>query len=185
MSESSEVTRKHLHSGDIRCQGFARSDGLWEIEAVLVDTKSAHSLYSNHERGTVPAGEPVHDMLLRMTVDIELVIKEVHAEMSYTPYQLCKSASDIMSDLVGLQIGSGWIRQARQLIERNQSCTHLMELLRPLASAAYQTMHSAIDKNEKNKTNRSDPMILDQCKTLSRNSSVVKVIWPEFYVDKD
>jgi hypothetical protein len=185
VTEPSKLTRKHLHSRDIRCRGFERSDGLWEVEAELLDAKSSSSLYTNHERGVVPAGEPVHNMLLCITIDIELVIQEVYAEMLDTPYMLCKSASDIMSDLVGLKIGPGWIREARKRIGPTQSCTHLMELLRPLASTAYQTMHSVIDENEKTKSNRSDPMILDQCKTLSRDSAVVKVMWPEFYVGKD
>lgn len=78
-------------------------------------------------------------MLLRVTLDIELVIQEVHAEILNTPYII-------------MQICVGWIREARKRIGRTQSCT-LMELLRPLASAAYQTMHSVINENEKNKSN--------------------------------
>ena len=176
---SSEVTRKQLHTRNIRCRGFERSDGLWDIEATLLDTKSYQ--YTNHERGQVPPGEPIHKMTLTVTLDIDLVIREIRVDMAYTPFQLCKSASDTMGDLVGLQIGAGWMKEARQRVGRTESCTHVMELLGPISSAAYQTMHWAIEDRENDKPNRGDPMILDQCKSLARDSAIVKVMWPEFY----
>ena len=176
-----KVTRKQLHTRDICCRGFERSDGLWDIEATLVDTKT--NLYTNHERGQVPPGEPIHEMTLTITLDINLVIRDIRVDMAHTPFQLCKSASDTMGNLVGLKIKAGWMKEARQRVVRTESCTHVMELLGPISSAAYQTMHWAIEGREKAKPDRGDPMILDQCKTLSRNSAVVKVMWPEFHTD--
>jgi hypothetical protein len=177
----SEVTRKQLHTRTIHCQGFERSDELWDIEATLIDTKN--DLYTNHERGQVSPGEPIHKMTLIVTLDIDLVICEIQVDMAYTPYQLCKSASDTMGNLVGLKIGAGWMKEARQRVGRTESCTHVMELLGPISSTAYQTMHWAIEKRENAKPDRGDPMILDQCKTLARDSAIVKVMWPEFHTD--
>ena len=34
------VKRECLHSRNIVCNGFLRNDGLWDIEARLIDTKS-------------------------------------------------------------------------------------------------------------------------------------------------
>ena len=31
--------RKPMHTRRIRCEGFSRADGLWDIEAHLIDTK--------------------------------------------------------------------------------------------------------------------------------------------------
>ena len=178
-----EVTRKQLHTRNIHCRGFERSDGLWDIEATLLDTKNNE--YINHERGHVPPGEPVHDMTLTVTLDINLVIRDIQVMMTHTPYQLCKSASDTMADLIGLKIAAGWMKTARQRVGRTESCTHVMELLGPISSTAYQTMHWAIEEKENTKPNRGDPMILDQCKTLARNSAIVKVMWPQFHQDNE
>ncbi len=176
-----KATRKQLHTRNIYCRGFERSDELWDIEATLVDTKN--NLYTNHERGQVAPGEPIHEMTLTMTLDIDLVIRDIRVDMAHTPYQLCKSASDTMENLIGLKIKAGWMKEARQRVVRTESCTHVMELLGPISSTAYQTMHWAIERREKAKPDRADPMILDQCKTLTRNSAVAKVMWPEFHKD--
>jgi hypothetical protein len=180
---TSELTRKQLHTRNIHCLGFERSDGLWDIEATLVDTKK--NRYTNHERGEVHPGEPIHKMTLKVTLDIDLVIRDIQVLMAYTPYQLCKSASDTMGNLVGLKIEAGWMKEARQRVIRTESCTHVMELLGPISSTAYQTMHWAIEERENARPGRGDPMILDQCKTLARDSAIVKVMWPEFHKDNN
>src|SRR6185503_19700597 len=40
MSLSAPAPRRHLHTRSITCEGFARDDGLWDIEARIVDTKT-------------------------------------------------------------------------------------------------------------------------------------------------
>jgi len=86
-----------------------------------------------------------------------------------------------MGNLVGLKIGAGWMREARSRVGRTESCTHVMELLGPISTTAYQTMHWAIEDRENARENRDKPVILDQCHSLASDSSVVKVMWPEFY----
>ncbi len=178
-SRNTEPTRIPLHVRNIDCRGYERSDGLWDIEATLTDTK--HQAMESHERGIIPPGEPIHRMSLCVTLDLDLVIRDIQVDMDYTPFRLCKSASDKMERLVGLRIGSGWMRIAKERIGRQNSCTHVMELLGPISTTAYQTMHWAIEEREKNRGIRSEPAILDQCISLSRNTDVVKAMWPEFY----
>ena len=60
MPLSKPALRKHLHNRNIECKGYEREDGLWDIEAHLVDTKTYS--FENHDRGTVASGKPVHDM---------------------------------------------------------------------------------------------------------------------------
>jgi hypothetical protein len=59
--------RELLHSRDIVLRGYRRSDGLYDIEAHLTDTKTYGS--ANRDRGYIHAGEPIHGMWLRLTVD--------------------------------------------------------------------------------------------------------------------
>ena len=59
--------RELLHSRDIVLRGYRRADGLYDIEAQLTDTKSYG--FGNRDRGYIEAGEPIHGMWLRLTVD--------------------------------------------------------------------------------------------------------------------
>lgn len=179
MSGADAVQRKHLHARSILCHGYERDDGLWDIEATLVDKKT-YSI-SNHERGEIAPGDPIHKMTVCLTLDLDMVIREVRTDMRSTPFSVCKSASEVMQRLVGLKIQGGWMRQARALIDRTESCTHVMELLGPVSTTAYQTMHWAIEEREKNQSGREMPAIIDQCKSLARDSAIVKVMWPEFH----
>jgi hypothetical protein len=52
--------RELLHSRDIVLRGYRRTDGLYDIEAQLTDTKSYGS--ANRDRGYIEAGEPIHGM---------------------------------------------------------------------------------------------------------------------------
>lgn len=174
--------RKKLHQRNVSCEGFRREDGLWDIEARMTDTKT-HA-YHNRDRGEVKAGEPVHQMLLRVTLDLDMNIIEVHADMEYAPFTMCRGARAAMKKLEGLQIGSGWLRKARERVGRRESCTHLFELLGPLSTTAYQTMHIALEARAGNRPQRARPRIIDQCYSLASDSPIVKLEWPAFYTGK-
>lgn len=180
------VTREKLHHRQVNCHGFRRADDLWDIEAELSDTKTY--TYQNRDRGEVAAGEPVHLMQLRLTLDLDMNIIEVHANMDYAPFTMCRGAHAVMKKLVGLKIGSGWLREARNRIGRRESCTHLFELLGPLSTTAYQTMHIALEKratSTSKEQKRAPPRIINQCYSLADDSPVVKLEWPEFYTGNE
>ncbi|MEM7194052.1 MAG: DUF2889 domain-containing protein [Pseudomonadota bacterium] len=182
MPLSEPSSRNHKHTRQIFCQGFERDDGLWDIEATLTDDKT-HS-YVNHDRGEIPAGEPVHLMQVRIALDLDLVIHEIETCTDFTPFRLCQRAKTAMDGLVGLQIGPGWMREARSRVPVTEACTHLFELLGPLATTAYQTMHWAIEARDSKQKDRTPPKILDTCVSLQRHTTVVKAEWPEFAKDK-
>lgn len=79
--------RELLHSRDIVLRGYQRADGLYDIEAQLTDAKSYG--FANHDRGYVRAGEPIHGMWLRLTVDEQRNIIACEAASDYTPYGIC------------------------------------------------------------------------------------------------
>ncbi len=176
------VKRENKHRRSIECEGYLREDGLWDIEARVVDTRSYDCVYDEfHRGGMIRAGEPVHDMWLRLTIDLDFLIHDVQAASVHTPFDICPRAADSMRDLVGLRIGSGWMKQARERIGSNRSCTHLMDLLGPLAATAYQTLHAALEERAAGRPEREKPPILDTCLALSSSGEVVRNLWPEFY----
>ena len=108
---SNPAPRQHLHTRRIHCEGFQRGDGLWDIEACLIDTKQR--AYNNPERGDIPPGEPIHEMYIRVTIDLDMEIHDVESTTPYTPFATCLGASPNMKKLIGLKIGAGWLKEAR------------------------------------------------------------------------
>lgn len=175
-------SREKKHYRKIDCEGYLRADGLWDIELHMVDTRTYDCAYDEYHRGgTIRAGEPVHDMWLRVTIDLDFLIHEVAAASVQTPFPVCPRAADSMRDLIGLRIGGGWMKQVRERVGSDRSCTHLMDLLGPLAATAYQTLHAAREEREAERPSREKPPILDTCLALSSSGEVVRKLWPEFY----
>ena len=132
------VKRQFMHRRNIDARGYLREDGLWDIEGVIQDTKGYELKLP--DRGDVPEGGFLHHLTLTLTVDEQLNIVDAYAEMFYTPYLDCPGAAVSYEALVGLQIGKGWINEARRAIGRVSGCAHLTELLPVLASAAMQSI---------------------------------------------
>ena len=84
MSLSAPVARTLRHTRRIVCEGFHRDDGLWDIEAVLIDTKAYR--YREPERGLREIGDHVHEMHVRLTVDSTMIVRAVEIDMAFRPY---------------------------------------------------------------------------------------------------
>jgi len=175
------ITRKKLHLRDIQCEGYSRDDGLWDIEAHIVDSRTYDCGYDEDFRDTIKAGDAVHDMWLRLTIDLDFLIHDVQAISDQTPFGICTSAAKIMQKLIGLQIKPGWMESVRERIGSETSCTHVMSLLPVISATAYQTMHVALREKQLQQADDQKPMILDTCLALSSDGEVVRKRWPEFY----
>ena len=176
------VAREKKHHRKIDCIGYLREDELWDIEAHLIDTRTYDCSYDkSHRDGLIKAGEPVHDMWIRLTIDLDFVIHDASASSDLTPFAICPQAAQEMRSLVGIQIGPGWMKKVRERIGSRHSCTHLMDLLGPLSATAYQTLHAALEERESHEKSRDKPMILDTCVALSTDGEIVRKRWPEFY----
>ena len=138
--------REHLHRRSIEINGYRRADGWYDIEARLTDCKSYNQV--NFDRGNIAAGEPVHDMWLRLTVDDHMHIHAVAAVSDSTPYHTCPAAAPNFQRLVGLRIKAGFLREANHLVGGIVGCTHLRELLQQMATTAFQTINPARVKRE-------------------------------------
>ena len=79
----SEQNRERLHTRTIRVDAFAREDGLWDLEAELIDIKG----YDFPKHGGVihKAGQPVHHMHLRVTFNQEFTITAAQAAYDAAP----------------------------------------------------------------------------------------------------
>lgn len=129
--------RKHLHTRAVTYRGFLRDDGLWDIEGVLADTKA---YIIDMERGSLPVGEPVHGMAIRVTIDDAMKIHDIAAAMDHTPYGECRAGEDPMRLMIGASMGPGWRVTIDKALGGVKGCTHLRELLFNMATAAYQTV---------------------------------------------
>ncbi len=174
---SQAVTRKSVHHRRIECVGYLRSDDLWDIEAHLIDTKDYP--FQTLERGTLNEGEPVHNMMLCVTINDAFEIKNINANMDAAPFQLCRKVPPRMEQLIGISIGKGWIKQVNHELGGTQGCTHLIEMLKVIATTAYQTVHPyRIKDSEGPKIIHSS--IVDQCQGFASDGEVIQKHFPEY-----
>lgn len=197
MPLSQPQDRELLHSRDIVLRGYHRADGLYDIEAQLTDTKSYGS--PNRDRGYIAAGEPIHGMWLRLTIDEERRIVACEAASDYTPYAICPAAAPNFTRLEGLQIKPGFLKEAASRVGGAVGCTHIRELLQQVATTAYQTIDPAraireaeaagelevtdSDKLDARITAKMGgaPAILNTCIAYGTDSPVVRRRWPHLY----
>ena len=172
-----DVSRSLLHTRSVHCQGYSRSDGQWDIEGRMTDVKSFDM--ANPDRGgQISAGEPLHDISLTLTIDRSMQINAVMARIDYSPFQPCSRIAQSFQKLVGLRIYPGFSRQVKELFSGTNGCTHLLELLPPISTTAYQTVWQSENGYEGD-----DPEIhrflLNSCHALATDGEVVRTHWPE------
>ena len=179
------VSRQPVHTRNIRFEGFLRDDDLWDIDCELSDTK-ANAIHMR-ERGTLPPGEPVHLLRVRLTVDDSFTIRAVQTAAVNTPFNECQAAADApMQKLVGLTMGSGWRKKIEGAIGGVAGCTHLRELVFNAATAAFQMIphHRALQRGHKDDSVTPDgkpPFYMGQCMTWAFDGPVVQRLAPHFY----
>lgn len=178
MALSKPNIRKPIHYRHIQCNGYLREDGLWDIEAHLTDDKGYP--FPTLQRGVLQPGELVHELWLRLTLDNQLVIQDVEAAMPITPFSICSQIEDNYKRLKGLQIGRGWMQKAKELVGGVEGCSHLIELLRPMATTAIQTIYPYLNFSEDGRFPISDN-VLNSCHSFSDTNEIIQQFWPEKY----
>ena len=196
MPLSPPIGRQHLHTRRVTCQGFFREDGLWDIEGRITDEKSYE--HANEWRGALKPGDFVHDMSIRLTIDHKFAIVDVEAVTDKSPYRMCGDITPDFKKLIGLRIGGGFHRAVRERLGGIHGCTHLVELLGPVATTAFQTVASKkaqdLSRAHRAKTGapvddadkpRRKPYMLDTCHTWASDSEITKRWVPDFYTGPD
>jgi len=170
--------RRSIHRRVIEMEAFVRDDGLYDIEARLVDRKPFPFVRMSSPVPT-PAGEPLHDISIRMTVDGDYVVKSIEASSDVTPWALCKEATGTLSVLVGERIARGWSRKVKERLRGAASCTHLMEMLIPMATTAFQGIRGLHPEQARTVGPDGVPSKIDSCFAYGREREVVRTLWPQ------
>src|SRR6185436_11410900 len=123
----SEVERELTHTRRVRYEGYKRGDGLFDIEAHLSDSKN-HDYHL--KTGVRRAGQPIHDMWLRITIDRSFTILDAVATLEAVPYPGgCEDIAPAYKKLIGLNLIRNFRKKTREQLGGVQGCTHLTEML--------------------------------------------------------
>ena len=190
MPLSSPAPREPLHRRAIDIRGYRREDGLFDVEAHLVDTKSY--AFVNDDRGTIEPGEALHGMWLRLTLREDMEIVTCEASSDFTPYAVCPQAAPNFARLAGLRIGPGFNRAVQERVGGVEGCTHLREVLGQMATVAFQTLYPIRARREREEAarimaeggardaagERRRPAMLGSCLAYAPDSPVSLARWP-------
>ncbi len=175
----SEVERELTHTRRVRYEGYKRADGLWDIEAHLLDTKN-HDYHL--KTGVRRAGQPIHDMWIRITIDRSFTVLGAEATMDAVPYPGgFENITAAYRKLVGLNLLRGFRSRVWELLGNVKGCTHLTEMLAGLPTAAIQTFAG---ETQEEREDGGKPFQLDQCHALETSTDTVKVWYPKWYRGK-
>ena len=180
MPLTTPASRKEVHHRVIEMRSFARDDGLYDVEARLVDRKP-FAFQRLSEPEPIPAGQPLHDLWVRMTIDGDRVVRKMEAASVTTPWPLCKDAESTLSALVGERVGRGWAKTVKARLGGAASCTHLMEMLIPMATVALQGLRGVDTDRLAKLVATGATEKLDTCFAYGRHREVVKFLWPMSY----
>lgn len=165
------ASRQLQHRRQIDVQVFLRDDGLWEADATLTDTKTRDALLAGQVR---PAGDPIHDMLLRIVVDTSLNIVAAGSQTRWMPYVgQCDDLGDVYGRLVGLNLGRGFRAGLRERVGGVLGCTHISELAQVLPTAVIQAFAGTVIDTRG--LNGEKPFQIDRCHALRSDGEAVRV----------
>ena len=187
---SASVEREAQHFRNYAFSGYRRTDGLFDIEGRMTDTKSY--AFPNDWRQTIDAGEPIHDMRIRLTLDETFVIRDVECVTAAGPYEICPAITPAFAALKGERIGRGWSRVLREKFGGRHGCVHHVEMLRAMATVAFQTLYGWQGRRERDAGGTSEgppdreaagrrPGFIDSCHALASDGEVVRRQYPQFY----
>ncbi len=173
-----------MHTRVVHCEGFLREDGDWDIEGSIIDSKPFR--YTEPVRGMREPGDPVHHMVIRLTVGNDMVVRAAEAAYPATPYWTCPDSIPNFQALVGARIDYTWRARVRDALGNVRGCTHARELLFPMATVAFQTIHGwqEDDANTPPVPPRepgAKPYFLDGCLAWATDGPVVARFYPKFH----
>ncbi len=170
-----------MHTRSVRIDAFKRTDGAWDIEAELSDTKPFDCMLNT---GPLPAGEPIHLMRLRVTVDDQYNVLDAIAVTEARPYPgVCESITPHYRRLIGLNLLRGFRAGVRERLGGIEGCTHLSELAQVLPTAAIQAAAGdpARRRAERGPNAARRPFQLDQCHALRVDGPMVALYYPTWH----
>jgi hypothetical protein len=171
-----DVERELRHTRRVRYEGYRRADGRWDIEAHLTDVKN-HDFHL--KTGVRRAGQPVHDMWLRITIDRAFNVLDAVACSDAVPYSGgCEQAPPLYAKLVGLNLLKEFRKNVLERLGGVRGCTHITEMLADLPTAAIQTFAGEMPEE---RADGARPFQLDQCIALETSGETVRQWYPRWH----
>jgi hypothetical protein len=172
---SAAVDRSRLHVRAVTYEGYRRGDDLFDIEGHLTDVKDHdYTLLTGGRR----AGEPVHDMWIRLTIGRDYLIRAIEVRTDEMPYPgACDLITPAYDKLVGASLLHGFRRTLQDAMGGVRGCSHLTELLSHAPTAAIQMfagLRREIEGDER-------PFQLDRCHALEVTTDTVRRYYPRWY----
>ena len=106
------------------------------------------------------------------------------------PYSLCGDIAPDYEQLIGLRVGAGFHREVKKRLGGRAGCTHLSELLYPMATVCYQTVYASryaarrdfgLPEDPPSSQDDKRPGHIDACHAMRADGPLIKEIWPQFY----
>ncbi len=187
MPLSQATEREQIHNRTISITAYQRNDGLVDVEGHILDIKPfSHHLLDSHRA----AGEPVHDLWLRLTIDRTMVVQSAEAKLDVGAHGICHLVAPNFEALAGLRIGPGWNRMVRERVGHGRGCTHLVEMLAQMATTAMQavwTERAPMGEAREGGGDAPRPPrrlpagMLNTCYTYNSDSKFVREYFPDDY----
>ncbi|HEY0490261.1 MAG TPA: DUF2889 domain-containing protein [Telluria sp.] len=181
MPLSPPVPRALRHTRAIKVEAFKRDDGLWDLDARITDVKESDVTLAS---GVRTGGTPLHDLSLRITIDLELNIVDAEAASDAVPYPgYCDVIGPAYKQLIGLSLMKGFRAGLKERLSGVLGCTHLTELAQVLPTAAIQAYANDVIKTRDGAgddllPNR--PFQIDKCHGLRADGPAVAKYYPRW-----
>ncbi len=174
-------THKLIHTRHVTCNAYLRDDGLIDIVGEMRDISpdGTNMLFKR-----VAAGGRIHYMRVVMTIGTDMLIRAVEARTLDAPTQHCPEIESAYAALAGLEVGPGFTAGIKARVGGVKGCTHLTELLGPMATTAFQACY-ALQRSDPQwwKSLEGDapmpqPRVVGTCHTYRTEGEATRVIWP-------
>lgn len=175
------IQRTLKHTRAISIYAFARDDGLWDLDARITDHKTRDITLAS---GVRPEGMALHDLQLRVTIDLQLTIVDAQALSAAVPYPgYCEAIEADYKKLVGLNLMQQFRQGVKERMSGVNGCSHLTELALVLPTAAIQAFAGdVIDTRDgaSSSTDSQQPFQLDRCHALRLDGPAVVQYYPRW-----
>ena len=91
---------------------------------------------------------------------------------------MCGDITPRFSQLKGLNLGRGFMKEMRNRFGGRDGCTHLLELLGGIATTAFQTIYPILRTEQGEPEGK--PALIDSCHAFAAEGDVVAKTWPAY-----
>jgi len=143
-----KLDKTKIHTRQISTETYVVDEDHLLVEGVLKDDRTKVSRRSTGE--LIPAGT-IHHMVIRLLLKLpSLGIEDLEVEIISAPYPDCLETCEVMNEIKGVSISSGFSKKVRSMAGGPRGCAHLVSLLLAMGQAAFQGFwtHESTDANQ-------------------------------------